>query len=78
MSEIIEARQLVDAIAGIRGQLSKSDQKFLETWQTYLENAGDRAAIGRWRLYSLRVVAASHDLIPEPERPVENFGAFGA
>ena len=45
------------------------DARFIQTWRSYLDGAGDQAQIGRWRLASLRRVAQSYGIsqADEPE-----------
>ena len=38
-NELTEARRIILALAGIRDRLKECDVKFLESWQSYLQNA---------------------------------------
>jgi len=60
---LTEARRIVAELAAISGQLKPADRRFVETWAGYLEKAGDRAQVGRWRLESLRRVAGEYGVI---------------
>ncbi len=79
MGELSEARTIVAALLAIRPRLHPSDARFLDTWTSYLSAAGDRAQIGRWRLYNLRRVAESYGITaPEQARiDVSESGPIG-
>jgi hypothetical protein len=57
--ELTEARRIILALAGIRERLKECDVRFLESWQSYLQNAPE-PTIGRWRLHNLRTVAETY------------------
>jgi len=60
-NELTEARHIILALAGIRDRLKECDVRFLESWQSYLQNAPE-PTIGRWRLHNLRTLADTYGL----------------
>jgi hypothetical protein len=64
--QLVEARQLVRDLAVVEPK-NAGDQRFIQTWRSYLDHAGDQAVIGRFRLHNLRAVAAGYGLCEKPQ-----------
>jgi hypothetical protein len=60
-TDIAEARELVRDLAVVEPK-NAGDARFIQTWRSYLDHAGDSAQIGRYRLHNLRTVAASYGI----------------
>jgi len=67
ISDLTQARALVRDLVKVEPK-NAGDQRFIQTWRSYLDHAGDRAVIGRYRLFNLRVVAASYGIGDHPDR----------
>ncbi|HEU0175227.1 MAG TPA: hypothetical protein VFV58_13280 [Blastocatellia bacterium] len=63
-NDLNEARALVRDLSRITLK-NDGDRRFLRTWAGYLDRTGDLAELGRWRMASLRRVAASYGLCKE-------------
>ena len=59
ISDLTQARALVRDLAKVEPK-NAGDQRFIQTWRSYLDHAGDQAVIGRYRLTMLRRVAQSY------------------
>ena len=66
ITDLAEARQLVRDLAKVEPK-NAGDARFIQTWRSYLDNAGDQAAIGRYRLFNLKVVASSYGIGERPD-----------
>jgi len=66
ISDLTQARALVRDLAKVDLR-NAGDQRFIQTWASYLDHAGDQAVIGRFRLHNLRVVAADYGLADQPD-----------
>lgn len=87
--DLIEAREIIAAITSMKDsiyfrQLTPSDERFIAGWQSYLARKGDQAKVGRWRLKTLRRIAADYYIEAEErvtldfsdvEREIENLRA---
>jgi Arc/MetJ family transcription regulator len=62
--ELNEARALVRDLSRVTLK-NDGDRRFIESWRLYLDRTGDLAELGRWRMASLRRVAASYGLYKE-------------
>lgn len=62
-TDLTDARQIVAALAAVADHLKPSDARLVQTWVSYLESAGDRAKVGKWRLEVLRRVAAEYSVL---------------
>ena len=60
MSELTEAKGILERLTTAACRLSVQERRFVETWSNYLATAGDRAQFGKWRMQSLRRVAAAY------------------
>jgi len=65
-NQLAEARQLVANLAKVDLR-NQGDARFVQSWANYLDHAGDRAAIGRYRMFNLRVVASAYGLCDQPD-----------
>jgi hypothetical protein len=61
-SELTEAKTIIDQLNQIASKLTAGDARFVETWTNYLKSAGNGAQLGRWRMATLRRVAASYGI----------------
>ncbi len=52
-----EAKRLVAALAPHAGRMNLLDQRYVETWQLYLNRCGDQAQVNERRLTWLRKLA---------------------
>jgi hypothetical protein len=66
LSDLTQARALVRDLAKVEPK-NAGDQRFIQTWRSYLDHAGDQAVIGRFRLHNLRVVSSSYGLCPQSD-----------
>jgi hypothetical protein len=69
--DLVEAKTILTELSTIADKLNPGDARFVTTWQRYLTNAGDRAQLGKWRMASLRRVAASYGVGDTPEQHIQ-------